>query len=129
MRLMHTRLPDFLKKVDKAGKMNGRNVPVTITGLEQFKTAKLASASCGMIEEDIYNLTKSDDVEKVEIKVMPQLPMTLYTVIINGVTRDGGIKRTYLETEYISEPGPEHYYHDAEEVIDHRVKFKSPFEE
>ena len=126
MRLMHTRLPDFLKKMRDAGRNNGRELEVTITGLEQFKSAKLASASCGMIEEDIYNLTKMDGVERVEIKVMPQLPLALYTVIINGVDKDGAIKRTYLETEYISEPGPEYYYHGSEEVIDHRVKFRRP---
>ena len=126
MRFMHTRLPDFIKKLIDAGKTNNKDIPVSITGLEQFKSAKLASASCGMIEEDIYNLTKLDDIEKVEIKVMPQLPLALYTVIINGVDKDGNILRTYLETEYISEPGPEFYYHNSKEVIDHRVKLIQP---
>lgn len=122
MRLMHTRLPDFIRKVKEAAKMNGRDLEVSVTGLEQFKTAKLASASCGMIEEDIFNLSKLEQVEQVQVKVMPQLPLALYTVIINGVDKDGNIKRTYLETQYISEPGPEYYYHGSEEVIDHRVK-------
>ncbi len=126
MRFMHTRLPDFLRKMSEAGKTNGKNIDVSITGLEQFKTAKLASASCGMIEEDISNLTKLDSVEKIEIKVMPQLPLALYTVIVNGLDKNGDIERTYLETEYISEPGPEYYYHNSKEVIDHRVKFNNP---
>ena len=126
MRFMHTRLPDFIKKLINAGKTNNKDIPVSITGLEQFKSAKLASASCGMIEEDIYNLTKLNDIEKVEIKVMPHLPRALYTVIINGVDKNGSILRTYLETEYISEPGSEFYYHNSKEVIDHRVKLIQP---
>lgn len=121
MRLMHTKLPDFCQKLVDAGKRRRDDVEVTITGLEQVKTAKLASSSTGMSEEDIYNLTADEDVTKVEIKIMPQCPSSLHTIIMRGVRKDGTCKKVYLQTAYLSEPGPEFYYHDAEEVIDNRV--------
>jgi hypothetical protein len=124
MRLMHTRLPDFYKKMLEAGERRRDGVEVTITGLEQYKTAKIASASLGVVEEDIYELTADEDLERIEIKVMPQLPETLQTIIIKGVNKDGTSKKTYLETLYVSEPGPDYYYHDSEEVIDRRAPFE-----
>lgn len=121
MRLMHTKLPDFYKKINNAAKRLRPETEVTVNGLEHLQTAKLASSSMGVIEEGIYNLTKDEDLARIEIRVVPQLPETLQTAIIKGIQKDGTSKTTILETIYLSEPGPEFYYHDSEEVIDHRA--------
>ena len=121
MRLMHTKLPDFVQKLKDAGKSRREDVEVTVHGLEGVTTAKLASSSTGMSEEDIYNLTADEEIVKVEVQLMPQLPASLHTIIMRGVREDGSCKTVYLQTAYLSQPGPEYYYHDAEEVIDNRV--------
>lgn len=123
MRLMHTKLPDFFKKVIAAGQKHGRPVNVEITGMENLKTAKMASASLGIIEEDINSITRDPDVELVEVTVLGQIPATIHTVVIKGTRKDGTKTKAYLDTLYISTPGPDYYCHDAEEVIDHRVQF------
>ena len=53
MRLMHTRLPDFYQKVIDAGKKLRPETEVTITGLENMQTAKLASLRVGRVEEEV----------------------------------------------------------------------------
>ncbi|ONI47159.1 hypothetical protein AN644_01320 [Candidatus Epulonipiscium fishelsonii] len=121
MRLMHTKLPDFIQKLKNAAKRRRSSVEVTVNGLEGVQTAKLASSSTGMSEEDIYNLTADEEIVKVEVNIMPQLPASLHTIIMRGVRADGTCKKVYLQTAYLSQPGPEYFYHDAEEVIDNRV--------
>ena len=47
MRLMHTRLPDFYQKLIDAGKLKRPDTEVEVSGLESFKSAKLASLRVG----------------------------------------------------------------------------------
>lgn len=123
MRLMHTKLPDFKQKLQDAGKKLRPETEVTLKGLENMETAKLASLRCGRIEEEIVEITKDPSVSKVEITVLPQIPETIHCVVIKGVRADGTSPKTILESMFITTPAPEHYYHDSETVDDRRVAY------
>ncbi len=121
MRLMHTRLPDFYQKVIDAGKKDHPNVDVEICGLESFKSAKLASLRVGRVEEEMVEITKDPNVEKVEVIILPRVPETIHTVIIRGVQKDGTCKKAILETMFVTSPTEESYLFDVEEVDDRRA--------
>lgn len=122
MRLMHTKLPDFYEKLENAAKRHTGETEFSITGLENMKTGKLASSAIGMMEEDIYNMTLDESLEKVEVTILPQFPETLHTVVIKGIQKDGTSKKAFLHTAYVSAPSHEYYDHDSEEIIDKRIK-------
>jgi len=124
MRLMHTKLPDFIKKLDDAGKKNRPDTEVVLRGLENMETAKLASLRVGRIEEEIIEITEDPNVARVEITVLPQIPETIHCVVIKGIQKDGTSKKTILESMFITTPAPECYYNDSEEVDDRRVSYE-----
>ena len=118
MRLMHTKLPDFKRKVAEAGKKLRPETEVELRGLENMESAKLASLRVGRIEEEIIEITQDPNVA-----VLPQIPETIHTVVIKGIQKDGTSKKTILESMFITTPAPECYYHDSEEVDDRRVSY------
>jgi len=121
MRLMHTRLPDFYQKVIDAGKKDRPNTDVEICGLENFKSAKLASLRVGRVEDEIVEITKDPTVEKVEVIILPRAPETSHTVIIKGIQKDGTCKKAILEVMYVTSPTEESYLFDVEEIDDRRT--------
>ena len=123
MKFMHTKLPDFKKKVMEAGKKLRSETEVELVGLENMESAKLASLRVGRIEEEILEITQDPNVAKVEVTVLPQIPETIHTVVIKGVQKDGTSKKTILESMFITTPAPECYYHDSEVVDDRRVAY------
>ena len=123
MRLMHTKLPDFKRKVAEAGKKLRPETEVELRGLENMESAKLASLRVGRIEEEIIEITQDPNVAKVEVTVLPQIPETIHTVVIKGIQKDGTSKKTILESMIITTPAPECYYHDSEKVDDRRVSY------
>ncbi|MCQ4727345.1 hypothetical protein NE664_11900 [Anaerotignum faecicola] len=123
MKFMHTKLPDFKKKVIEAGKKLRSETEVELVGLENMESAKLASLRVGRIEEEILEITQDPNVAKVEVTVLPQIPETIHTVVIKGVQKDGTSKKTILESMFITTPAPECYYHDSEVVDDRRVAY------
>ena len=64
MRLMHTKLPDFIQKVQDAGKKLRPETEVTLKGLESMESAKLASLRVGRIEEEIIEITQDPNVAR-----------------------------------------------------------------
>ena len=58
MKLMHTKLPDFIAKVHTAAKKLRPDMKVTVKGLENIETAKLASLRVGRIEDEIIEVTE-----------------------------------------------------------------------
>ena len=123
MKLMHTKLPDFKKKVQEAGKKLRPETEDELRGLENMESAKLASLRVGRIEEEIIEITQDPNVAKVEVTVLPQIPETIHCVVIKGVQKDGTSKKTILESMFITTPAPECYYHDSEVVEDRRVSY------
>ncbi|MCD8037170.1 MAG: hypothetical protein LUE88_07340 [Clostridiales bacterium] len=123
MKLMHTKLPDFKRKVVEAGKKLRPETEVELRGLENMESAKLASLRVGRIEEEIVEITQDPNVAKVEVTVLPQIPETIHQVIIKGIQKDGTSKKTILESMFITTPAAECYYYDSEEVEDRRVSY------
>ena len=123
MKLMHTPLPDFYAKLKAAARRLRPETKVSITGMENVPTAKLASLRVGRIENSIYQLTQEDpDIESVEISIHPYYPETAHTVVIKGVHKDGTCKKAYMETVYVSTPSVTHMLAGVEEVVDNRPK-------
>lgn len=120
MKLMHTRLPEFYEKVDAAGKRLRPETEVVLRGLENLKTAKLASLRVGRVENEIVEITQDPEVTKVEVIVTDRMPETSHTVIIKGYHKDGTCKKAILENMYISVPGVECELYDVHEVDDRR---------
>lgn len=120
MKLMHTRLPDFFKKVADAAHKLRHDTEVEVRGLENFKTAKLASLRVGRVEDEIVEITQDEGVKKVEIALVPLNPESSYTVVIKGIQEDGSCKKAILEYMYLSAPTEECELFGVEEVIDRR---------
>lgn len=122
MRLMHTRLPDFYQKVIDAGKKLRPETEVTITGLENMQTAKLASLRVGRVEEEVLELTEQNPrIKKVEVVILPRVPETIHTVIIKGIEEDGSCPKAIMESMFCTMPGEEVALENVGTVEDRRI--------
>ncbi len=122
MKLMHTKLPDFLKKAVDAGKKINPDTEVTIEGFESLKTAKLASLRVGRIEDEIVELTSANpNIKKIEIQMIPRVAETINTVIIKGIEEDGSCPKAIMDTMFLTVPGEEVYLEGVGEVSDRRA--------
>ena len=120
MKCMHTKLPDFLAKVQAAGKKLRPETKVSIKGLENIQTAKLASLRVGRIEDEIVEVTEDPEITEVVVEAVPFNPEIIYTIITKGYTADGKCKKAILEDMACSIPTVEHHVIDVEEVVDRR---------
>jgi len=120
MKLMHTKLPEFIEKMKRAVIKNTPNKTIEIKGLENLKCAKMQSLRTGRIELSVGELASRDDVEKIELIVIPRIPETMHTVIVKGIGKDGKAKKAILEVINIIHPTEEVETADCEEVEDRR---------
>ena len=120
MKFMHTRLPDFYRKIKEAAVKLRPDTEFEVRGLESFKTAKLASLRVGRVEDEIFEITQDPGVKKVEVILVPYNPETMHTVIIKGVQEDGSCKKAILENMFLSSPTEECELFDVEEIDDRR---------
>ena len=67
MRLMHTKLPDFIKKVKQAATKSRPEMTLEITGIENIKTAKAQSLRTGRIESAIEELAQAEGVDIAKV--------------------------------------------------------------
>ena len=124
MKFMHTRLPDFYTKIEAAAKKRNPETGFSVSGLENVKTAKLASLRVGRVEDEISEITEDDDIKKVEVVLTTDNPETLYTVVIKGIQEDGNCKKVILENMMLSAPTVETHLFGVKEVIDRRTNIK-----
>lgn len=124
MKLMHTRLPDFYTKIEAAAKKLRPETGFSVSGLENVKTAKLASLRVGRVEDEIVEITEDKDIKKVEVVLTTANPETLYTVVVKGITDDGKCKKVILENMMLSASTVETHLFGVEEVIDRRSNIK-----
>ncbi len=124
MKLMHTRLPDFYTKIEAAAKQNNPDMGFSVSGLENVKTAKLASLRVGRVEDEITEIIEDSDIKKVEVVLTTDNPETLYTVVIKGIEADGSCKKVILENMMLSAPTVETHLFGAKEIIDRRANIK-----
>ncbi len=122
MKLLHTKLPEFIKKMQVAAAEKG-SVPkeIEIKGLENLRSAKMQSLRTGRIEHAVGEVAALDNVEKLELVVIPRIPETMQTVIVKGIGKDGKCEKAVLEIINILHPTEEAYLLDCDpENIDDR---------
>jgi hypothetical protein len=122
MRLMHTKLTEFIEKMHNAAKHGKYEKPVTIRGLENLKSAKMQSLRTGRIEDAVTDLTAMDDIASVDVVVVPRVPETMHTVLIKGKDKDGKTEKIILEVINILHPTEEAEFDGCTNIVDHRPK-------
>ncbi|MGD9567685.1 MAG: hypothetical protein AB7V48_05095 [Sedimentibacter sp.] len=122
MKLMHTKLPEFIKKLKEAAIKGKKPKNVDIKGLENLKSAKMQSLRTGRIEHAVSELAEKENVESIEINVIPRVPETMHTVIVKGLDKDGNCKSAILEVVNILHPTEEAYLLDCDDIQDRRPK-------
>lgn len=122
MKLMHTKLPEFIKKMKEAAIRGKRPKDIEIKGLENLTSAKMQSLRTGRIEQAISEIAERDSVEKLEINVIPRVPETMHTVIVKGLDKEGKCLSAILEVVNILHPTEEAYLLDCDDVDDRRPK-------
>ncbi len=120
MKLMHTKLPEFLEKMRVASEESPNPKPIEIRGLENLTSAKMQSLRTGRIEHAVREMTMRDGVERIEFQVIPRVPETMHTVIIKGIGKDGKAKSAILEVLNILHPTEEAYLLDCDDIEDRR---------
>ena len=120
MRLMHTKLPEFISKIINAGKKSKEEKKVSIAGLENLHSAKMQSLRTGRIEHAVRELALNDDVSEIEVQVIPRVPETMHTVIIKGIDKDGKPHKAILEVINIWHATEEVFLGDCGDVEDRR---------
>lgn len=119
---MHTKLPEFIEKMKKAVKKNSPDKNISIKGLENLSSAKMQSLRTGRIEHAVEELASIEDVEHVEMVVIPRVPETMHTVIVKGVDKDGNTTKAILDIINILHSSEEVEIAGAKEVEDRRPK-------
>jgi hypothetical protein len=117
---MHTKLPEFIDKMEKAAQKGRPETGFALRGLENLKSAKMQSLRTGRIEEAVAELAARPDVERVELVVMPRVPETMHTVVIKGIAADGGSPKAIVEVVNILHPTEEVELENCREVEDRR---------
>ncbi|MGL4791494.1 MAG: hypothetical protein ACRCW1_08810 [Anaerotignaceae bacterium] len=120
MKLMHTKLPEFLKKMKVAATESEHSCDITIRGLENLSSAKMQSLRTGRIEHAVGEMTLREGVEKIDFAVIPRVPETMHTVIIKGLDKDGNVKSAILELVNIIHPTEEAELLGCDDVEDRR---------
>jgi ABC-type amino acid transport substrate-binding protein len=122
MKLLHTKLPEFIKKMQVAAAEKGKKPKkIKIMGLENLRSAKMQSLRTGRIEHAVGELAALDNVENLELIVIPRVPETMQTVIVKGMNKDGKCDKAVLEIVNILHPTEEAYLLDCDpENIDDR---------
>ena len=117
---MHTKLPEFLKKMKIAANESPRPMEITIRGLENLSSAKMQSLRTGRIEHAVGEMTMKEDVASIDFVVIPRVPETMHTVIIKGMDKDGNVKHAILEIVNILHPTEEAELLGCDDVEDRR---------
>lgn len=122
MKLMHTKLPEFIQKMYNAvGKAEGDKT-LHISGLESLKSAKMQSLRTGRIENAVEEIADRKDVVSVELEVLPRIPETMHTVLVKGKDADGKTKKVILEVINIIHPTEETEFDGCTDIEDRRPK-------
>lgn len=123
MKLMHTKLPEFIRKMKKiAATLGSEYKECEVVGLENLKTAKMQSNRTGRIERAVEEIVKQDDVYRVEVAVIPRIPESMHSAIIRGFDKDGKPVHAILETINILHPTEDVLLHDCPDIIDRRPR-------
>ena len=111
MKLMHTKLPEFIDKMKAAAVKHHKDRTINIRGLENLKSVKMQSLRTGRIE-----------VKDVELVIIPRVPETMHTAIVKGIGEDGKTKKIILEVINIIHATEEVEFDDCTDIVDRRPK-------
>lgn len=120
MKLMHTKLPEFIIKMKTAAAEARISKELKIKGLENLEYAKMQSLRTGRIEHAVKEMAEKDGIDSVEMAVIPRVPETMHTVIIKGIDKNGKVKSGILELVNIIHATEEAELEDCQEVDDRR---------
>ena len=120
MRMMHTTLPDFFRKLKAAAVKNGKHVGCAILGLENLKTGKMQSVRTGRLEHEIAELSAMEGVESIEVAIVPRIPETMHNVVIRGFDKDGKPVHAICDTVAVIHPTIDILLHDCPSIDDRR---------
>ena len=122
MKLLHTKLPEFIKKMQVAAATKGSTPKeINIMGLENLRSAKIQSLRTGRIEHAVGEIAALDNVERLELIMIPRVPETMQTVIVKGIDKDGVCQKAVLEIINVLHPTEEAYLLDCDpENVDDR---------
>lgn len=121
MQFMHTKLPEFIRRMKVAAATKGKvSKECDIVGLENLRTAKLQSMRTGRIEEAVTELARMDDVKRIEVAIIPRIPESMHSAVIRGFDIDGKSAHAILETVGILHPTDDVLIHDCPDVQDRR---------
>ena len=123
MKLLHTKLPEFIKKMQVAARTKGSTPKeINIMGLENLRSAKMQSLRTGRIEHAVGEIAALDNVERLELIMIPRVPETMQTVIVKGIDKEGVCQKAVLEIINVLHPTEEAYLLDCdpENVEDRR---------
>lgn len=115
MKLLHTKLPEFIKKMQVAAATKGKTPKeINIMGLENLRSAKMQSLRTGRIEHAVGEIAALDNVESMELIMIPRVPETMQTVIVKGIDKNGVCQKAILEIVNVLHPTEEAYLLDCE---------------
>ena len=122
MKLLHTKLPEFIKKMQVAAATKGSTPKeINIMGLENVRSAKMQSLRTGRIEHAVGEIAALDNVERLELIMIPRVPETMQTVIVKGIDKEGVCQKAVLEIINVLHPTEEAYLLDCDpENVDDR---------
>ena len=122
MKLLHTKLPEFIKKMQVAAATKcSTPTEINIMGLENLRSAKMQSLRTGRIEHAVGEIAALDNVERLELIMIPRVPETMQTVIVKGIDKDGVCQKAVLEIINVLHPTEEAYLLDCDpENVDDR---------
>ena len=122
MKLLHTKLPEFIKKMQVAAATKGSTPKeINIMGLENLRSDKMQSLRTGRIEHAVGEIAALDNVERLELIMIPRVPETMQTVIVKGIDKEGVCQKAVLEIINVLHPTEEAYLLDCDpENVDDR---------
>ena len=121
MVLMHTKLPEFIKKMKVAAATKGQvEKECEVVGLENLKSAKMQSLRTGRIEQAVEDLAKKEDIHRIEVAVIPRIPESMHSAVVRGFDKDGNPVSAVLETINILHPTEDILLHNCPDIQDRR---------
>lgn len=120
MKKMHTKLPEFISKMQDAARKDHPDKTIQIRGLENLTCAKMQSLRTGRIENAVESLADMENVEHIDLVVMPRVPETMHTVAVKGIDETGKPTKIILEVINILHPTEESEFGGCKDIEDRR---------
>ncbi len=120
MKMMHVKLPEFLKMLKSAAAQGDKVAQCDITGLESFKIGKAQSARTGVLQLEIEELVSREGVAKIKIDIVPRVPETMHTVVIRALDENDQPLHAILNSIDILHPTVDLLVHDCPNIEDRR---------